>query len=151
NAVFIPKVTKITAQEEAYATVGTSLVGSGGMITKIEAAKIALAAGCHMIIAAGKGLHPLKTYEEKGHRTWFVASSTPIGARKHWIGGAIAPAGVIVVDDGAAQALKSGKSLLPAGVKSVEGHFGRGDAVLIKDMAGRELGKGLIAYSSEDA
>jgi glutamate 5-kinase len=151
NAKFIEKVNGITPEIEAMAGGVSSLMGSGGMITKIEAAKIALAAGCHMIIAAGKGEHPLKAYESGRHGTWFVASSTPARARKHWISGAIAPAGVIIVDDGAAAALASGKSLLPAGVKAAEGHFGRGDAVLIKDAQGRELGKGLIAYSSEDA
>jgi len=150
NARFIDTISAITPDIEAMAGGVGSVVGSGGMVTKIEAAKIALAAGCHMVIAAGKDLHPLKAYEESGRGTWFVASSTPIGARKHWISGAVAPAGVITVDDGAAEALKSGKSLLPAGVKSAEGHFGRGDAVIVKDLAGRELGKGLIAYSSED-
>ncbi|MBI3630945.1 MAG: glutamate 5-kinase [Candidatus Sungbacteria bacterium] len=151
NAQFISEVREVTPGIEAMAGGVVSAVGSGGMVTKIEAAKIALAAGCHMVIAPGKGLHPLAAYEKEKRGTWFVASSTPTSARKHWISGAIAPAGVIVVDDGAAAALKSGKSLLPAGVKSVEGHFGRGDAVIIRDMAGRELGKGLIAYSSEDA
>ena len=151
NAKFLGEVREITADIEAMAGISASNVGSGGMITKIEAAKIALAAGCHMVIALGKNNNPLKTYADKGHGTWFVASSNPISARKHWISGSIAPTGVIVVDDGAVTALKSGKSLLPAGVKSLEGHFGRGDAVTIKDMAGKELGKGLIAYSSEDA
>jgi glutamate 5-kinase len=89
--------------------------------------------------------------QESGTATWFIASSNPKSARKHWISGSIAPAGVIIVDDGAAEALQKGKSLLPAGVKASEGHFERGDAVLIKDTKGRELGKGLIAYSSEDA
>ncbi len=151
TARFIEKVDAITPDIEAMAGGVASAVGSGGMVTKIEAAKIALAAGCHMIIASGKTLHPIAAYEKTGHGTWFVASSTPTSARKHWISGAIAPAGVITVDDGAAAALKGGKSLLPAGVTALEGHFGRGDAVLIKDTAGRELGKGLIAYSSEDA
>jgi glutamate 5-kinase len=151
NAKFIDKVDAVTPEIEAMAGGVVSGVGSGGMVTKIEAAKIALAAGCHMVIAPGKELAPLKRYEESGRGTWFVASSNPTSARKHWISGAIAPAGVIVVDDGAATALGSGKSLLPAGVKAVEGHFGRGDAVIVKDGKGRELGKGLIAYSSEDA
>lgn len=149
-AKFIDKVVAITPEIESYGGAATSAVGSGGMVTKIEAAKIALAAGCHMIIARGHDMHPLKTYASSGHGTWFVASSTPKSARKHWISGAISPAGTIVVDAGAAAALASGKSLLPAGVKATEGHFGRGDAVIVKDAAGRELGKGLIAYSSED-
>ena len=151
NAQFIAEVPGITQDIEAMAGGAASAVGSGGMVTKIEAAKIALAAGCHMIIASGKEASPISAYDKTGRGTWFKASSTPMGARKHWIGGAIAPAGLVIVDDGAAEALKSGKSLLPAGVKSLEGHFGRGDAVVIKDLKGRELGRGLIAYSSEDA
>jgi len=150
-ARFISEVREITPDIEAMAGGATSLVGSGGMVTKIEAAKIALAAGCHMAIAPGKEPYPLRRYDESKRGTWFIASSTPVSARRHWISGAIAPAGVIVVDDGAAAALKGGKSLLPAGVKALEGHFGRGDAVIVRDMQGRELGKGLIAYSSEDA
>jgi glutamate 5-kinase len=150
DAKFISKVEAVTPEIESYAGGATSAVGSGGMITKIEAAKIALAAGCHMIIAPGHALHPLKTYAETKRGTWFVASSTPISARKHWISGSIAPQGVIIVDDGAAAALKGSKSLLPAGVVKAEGHFGRGDAVIIKDGKGVEIGKGLIAYSSED-
>lgn len=151
SAKHIPEVREITREIEGLAGASASDVGSGGMITKIEAGKIALAAGCSMAIAKGEALHPLKTLEEGGKATWFIASSTPISARKHWISGSIAPAGVIVVDDGAADALKNGKSLLPAGVTTVEGSFERGDAVTIRDARGHELGKGLIAYSSEDA
>lgn len=151
NARFIPEVLAITPEIEAMAGTSTSGVGSGGMITKIEAAKIALAAGCHMAIAAGKKIHPLRALEEGGQATWFVASSTPVNARKNWIAGSISPTGVLVVDDGAAEALAKGKSLLPAGVKNVTGNFERGDTVLIKNLQHREIGRGLIAYSSEDA
>jgi len=150
HAAFIPEVHEITAEIEAMAGTATSGVGSGGMITKLMAARIALAAGCHMAIASGKPFHALKTLEESKRGTWFIASSTPKNARKHWISGAIAPAGTVIVDVGAADALKNGKSLLPAGVTGAEGRFDRGDAVIIKDMQGRELGKGLIAYSSDD-
>ncbi|HEU5046467.1 MAG TPA: glutamate 5-kinase [Rickettsiales bacterium] len=151
NATLIQEVREITPQIIAMAGAPTSGVGSGGMITKIEAAKIALSAGCHMAIAAGKELNPLRKLEESNHCTWFIASSTPISARKNWIVGSIAPAGVIIVDDGAAQALGQGKSLLPAGVKQIEGKFERGDTVLIRNLEKKELGRGLIAYSSEDA
>ncbi len=151
NATRIAEVHEITPEIEAYAGASASEVGSGGMITKIIAAKIALAAGCNTVIASGKINHPLKALEETGHGTWFISSSTPKSARKHWISGAIAPAGVITVDDGAAEALKGGKSLLPAGVTKAEGRFERGDAVTIRDRQGRELGKGLIAYGFEDA
>jgi glutamate 5-kinase len=150
HAKLIPEVRAITPEIEAMAGVATSGVGSGGMITKIEAAKIALAAGCHMAIAAGKKLHPLRDLEQEGKATWFIASSTPISARKNWIAGSIAPTGVIVVDDGAAEALAKGKSLLAAGVKSAVGNFERGDTILIKNMQQREIGRGLVAYSSED-
>ncbi len=151
SATHIPEVHEITPTIEGLAGASASDVGSGGMITKIEAAKIALAAGCHMAIALGEALHPLRALEQGGKATWFLASSSPISARKHWISGSIAPAGTIIIDDGAVSALNNGKSLLPAGVKAVEGQFGRGDAVLIRDLQGKELGKGLIAYSSDDA
>lgn len=151
NAEFINEVTEITPDIEAMAGAATSGVGSGGMVTKIEAAKIALSAGCHMAIAEGKSLHPLKKLEKSGHATWFVAASNPISARKNWIIGSIAPTGIVIVDDGAAEALGKGKSLLPAGVKNVEGNFERGDTVLIRNSANKELGRGLTAYSTQDA
>lgn len=151
NAQHIPVVAQITKEIESLAGGSASAVGSGGMVTKLEAAKIALAAGCHMLIAHGETLHPLRALEQGGKTTWFKASSTPISARKHWISGAIAPTGVVIVDAGAAQALGQGKSLLPAGVKSVEGSFERGDAVIIRDANGQEIGRGLTAYGHEDA
>ena len=104
-----------------------------------------------MIIAQGEMLHPIMALEQGGKSTWFKANSTPVSARKHWIGGSIAPIGSVTVDNGAAQALQQGKSLLPAGVVQVEGNFGRGDAVLVRDAGGREIGRGLIAYGHEDA
>ena len=151
NAQFIPQVSEITPQIQAMAGGASSAVGSGGMVTKIEAAKIALAAGCHMIIAPGKLAHPLRACLEGGRGTWFIAQSTPRSARKHWISGSIAPMGAVVIDAGAAAALASGKSLLPAGVTSIQGLFERGDAVIVKDETGVELARGLIAYSSADA
>lgn len=151
TATHIARVEEITPAIEALAGASASDVGSGGMITKIEAGKIALAAGCHMAIAKGEALHPLKALEEGGKATWFIAPTTPARARKHWISGSLTPAGTITIDDGAAEALRNGKSLLPAGVTEVEGQFGRGDAVLIRDAQGREIGKGLIAYSRDDA
>ncbi len=150
-ATFIAQVDSITPQIEAMAGGVVSETGSGGMVTKLQAAKIALAAGCHMAIALGSPEHPVQRVIEGGRATWFVSSATPMSARKHWISGSISPSGAVVVDDGAAAALGQGKSLLPAGVKSIEGTFGRGDAVLIKDAKGAVFGKGLIAYSSADA
>lgn len=151
KAKFIPEVKDITADIEHMAGSAGSAVASGGMRTKIEAAKIATAAGCHMIIARGTEAHPLKNLMAGGKHTYFVAKGTPKSARKHWIAGSVHPAGSIIVDDGAARALASGKSLLPAGVTSVEGVFDRGDTVLIKDKTGTILGKGLSAYAAEDA
>jgi glutamate 5-kinase len=151
DATFIAEVKDITGDVERMAGGASSEVGSGGMVTKIEAAKIATSAGCSMIIARGTGLHPLKNLMQGGKHTRFTARQNPLSARKHWIAGSIHPAGSIVIDDGAVKALKSGKSLLPAGVKTIRGTFDRGDAVIIQDMNGATLGKGLIAYASEDA
>ena len=144
-------IEEITPEIEAMAG-GTIGVGTGGMISKVAAAKIATSAGCSMIIMNGHANHPIERLEKNGERhTIFKAKETPLSARKHWIAGSIHPAGSISVDDGAAMALKSGKSLLPAGVTAVEGPFDRGDAVLIRNKLGTILGKGLIAYASEDA
>ena len=150
NAKFISEVKDITPEIEAMAG-GTTGVGSGGMVTKIEAAKIALAAGCNMAIVLGKTLNPLKKFAETNCGSWFLAEVNPRNARKNWILGAIAPTGSITIDDGAKEALLKGKSLLPAGVKAVEGNFDRGDAVIVKDSSGKKIAKGLVSYSSEDA
>ncbi len=151
NARFIDEVTEITAEIEQMAGGAASGVSSGGMITKIAAAKIATASGCQVMIAKGLGEHPLRTLIQGGKHTHFMAKGTPRTARKEWIAGSLHASGTITVDDGAAGALASGKSLLPAGVVKVEGQFDRGDAVLIKNKAGKQLGKGLIAYAAEDA
>jgi glutamate 5-kinase len=126
-------------------------VGSGGMATKVLAGKIALAAGCNMCVTIGGEPHPLRRIEGGGRCTWFVAKASPKTVRKQWIAGLLQPAGTLHVDDGAAKALRAGKSLLPAGVTRVDGRFERGDAVLVRDAAGVELARGLSAYSSEDA
>jgi glutamate 5-kinase len=126
--------------------------GSGGMVTKILAAQICMAAGCNMAIAPGRQPHPLKAMLNGGTRcTWFVAADEPVAARKRWIAGSLAPKGTFTVDDGAADALRHGKSLLPAGVTAIEGRFDRGDAVVVKDSHGHELARGLSAYASKDA
>jgi glutamate 5-kinase len=123
---------------------------SGGMVTKLAAARIAMAAGCRMAIADGRGLNPLKALIAGARSTWFVPAASPPQARKGWIAGTLGLSGALVVDDGAAAALGRGKSLLPAGVVAVEGAFERGDAVLVKTRAGKKLGRGLVAYSSAD-
>jgi glutamate 5-kinase len=151
DAKFIAEVHDITPDIERMAGGSASAVGSGGMVTKLAAAKIALGAGCHMVIARGTGLHPLQALMHDGRCTRFIAKESPLSARKHWIAGSIHPAGSVVVDGGAASALHSGKSLLPAGVTAIEGLFGRGDTVLIKDAGGQVIGRGLIAYAADDA
>ena len=151
DARFIPEVSRITPEVEAMAGGSASDVGSGGMATKVLAAKIAVAAGCHMCVAAGREAHPLRRVETGGRCTWFLADGSPVAARKQWIVGMLKPTGELKVDEGAARALRTGKSLLPAGVVQVSGRFDRGDAVVVKDAAGREVARGLAAYSSADA
>jgi glutamate 5-kinase len=151
NAEHIPELRQITTEIEAMAGGAGSPFGSGGMRTKIEAAKIALAAGCYMIIGQGSAPHPIKRILNGERCTRFRAAASPKNARKHWISGSLHPVGTIVVDDGARAALLKGNSLLPAGVCTVNGVFERGDAVIIKDLRGRVLGKGLSAYSSTEA
>jgi glutamate 5-kinase len=151
HARFIPEVSVITPEIESMAGGSASDVGSGGMATKVLAGKIALAAGCNMCITVGREPHPLRRIEAGGRCTWFVAKATPKTVRKQWIAGLLKPTGTLHVDEGAAKALRGGKSLLPAGVTKVEGRFDRGDAVLVKDAAGGELARGLSAYSSDDA
>ncbi len=113
------------------------------MKTKIEAAKIALGAGTNMVITTGKVMNPLAAIAAGSKVTWFLAKSDPVTAKKRWIAGQLEPRGTLHVDAGAEQALSTGKSLLPAGVKRVDGEFGRGDAVIIRAPDGRELGRGL--------
>jgi glutamate 5-kinase len=151
NAEFIPRVLQITPAIEAMAGGVGSDMGSGGMQTKIAAAKIAVGAGCHLCISKGASQHPLKRIEEGARCTWFVPSSTPLAMRKQWIAGTLKPAGAIAVDDGAVRALLSGKSLLPAGVTRAVGRFERGDTVSIIGPDGNEVARGICAYSDSDA
>ena len=151
KAQFIPKVRAITPEIEAMGSGSASAVGRGGMTTKIAAARIAVAAGCHMLIASGHHRHPVRRIEDGERCTWFVATGTPVAARKQWIAGSLQPSGALVIDDGACRALRSGKSLLPAGVLRLQGHFGRGDTVSVLDTAGREVARGICAYSDEEA
>jgi len=151
GARLIREVRQITPDIEAMAGGAAHELSRGGMVTKIEAGKIALASGTHMVITSGKVDHPLRKLEEGAPSTWLLAPSDPVTARKRWIAGQLEPKGLIAVDAGAERALFSGKSLLPAGVTRVEGAFERGDAVVIRAADGRELGRGLIAYAREDA
>ncbi|MGO9427132.1 MAG: glutamate 5-kinase [Steroidobacteraceae bacterium] len=151
DAEFISRVLEITPAIEAMAGGVSSGMGSGGMQTKIAAAKIAVGAGCHLCIAKGASQHPLKRIEEGARCTWFVPSSTPMATRKQWIAGTLKPAGAIAVDEGAVRALMSGKSLLPAGVTRALGRFERGDTVSIIGPDGGEVARGICAYSDSDA
>lgn len=151
SAQFIPEVTRITPEIERMAGGAASAVGSGGMATKIAAAKIAVTAGCHMCVAAGREMHPLRRIEEGARCSWFYPAASPATVRKQWIAGTLKAAGEIYVDDGAASALRHGKSLLPAGVTRVTGKFERGDALVVRDREGLEIARGLSAYSSDDA
>jgi glutamate 5-kinase len=151
QAKFIPEVERITPEIEAMAGGSASDVGSGGMATKVLAAKIAVPAGCHMCVAIGHEAHPLRRIEGGARCTWFLADASPVTVRKQWIAGMLKPAGALHVDLGAAKALRGGKSLLPAGITRIEGRFDRGDALVVRDPDGLEIARGLAAYSSEDA
>ncbi|MEP4769402.1 MAG: glutamate 5-kinase [Roseibium sp.] len=151
DAVFLPEVSRITPDIEAMAGSAGSELSRGGMKTKIDAGKIATAAGTSMVITSGKELNPLNRLNEGSRATWFPALATPASARKAWIGGTLEPSGAIKLDAGAVKALKSGKSLLPAGVTAVEGGFTRGDAVKVLDPDAGIIGRGLIAYDADEA
>jgi glutamate 5-kinase len=151
TAQFIADIPSITPEIERMAGAAASAIGSGGMATKIAAARIAVAAGCHMCIAVGREMHPIRRIESGARCSWFYPSASPTTVRKQWIAGALKPAGEIYVDEGAAAALGRGKSLLPAGVTRVLGAFERGDALIVRDPAGVEIARGLSAYSSADA
>lgn len=150
DARHIPVVHSLTPQIEAMAGGSGSAVGTGGMVTKLQAVKIAHAAGCHTWIGAGRPLHPLRALQTQGGGTWFTASATPASARKRWIGGTVNPTGTLTVDAGAERALAQGNSLLAVGVVAVAGDFDKGEAVRILSQSGRLLGKGLVSYDAAE-
>ena len=147
----VPRVERITPEIEAMAGAAGSGLSRGGMLTKIEAGKIATAAGTHMVIASGHLDHPLRAIEDGARCTWFLSAGNPIRARKKWIAGSLEPKGTLIIDAGAVAALRRGNSLLPVGVVRIEGGFARGDAVIIRGPDGVEIGRGLCAYDAEDA
>jgi glutamate 5-kinase len=151
TARFIREVRQITPEIEAMAGHSASQLGSGGMRAKILAARIAVAAGCHMCIAAGGHPHPLRRIEEGAECTWFLPSATPAAARKQWIAGTLRPSGALIIDDGALRALFEGRSLLPAGVTGARGRFDRGDTVSVFTAEGLEVARGIVAYADADA
>ena len=154
-AAHIPVVETLTPQIEAMAGGANAAagVGTGGMATKLAAARIAHGAGCATLITLGRrdDVGPLQAVEDGARATLFTPNATPAAAYKQWIAGALSPQGALVVDAGAADALKRGKSLLPAGLCGVEGAFDKGDAVWIKDAGGRLIAKGLASYGAKDA
>lgn len=151
NAKLVPLVPRITPEIEAMAGSSGSELSRGGMRTKIEAGKIATAAGVHMVIASGRVEHPLQRIADGATCTWFLTPANPVTARKKWIAGSLEPKGTLTIDAGAVAALRRGTSLLPAGVIRVDGAFARGDAVIIRGPDGAEIGRGLVAYDAEDA
>ncbi|MEO8465421.1 MAG: glutamate 5-kinase [Gammaproteobacteria bacterium] len=151
NARYVEEVTEFTRELVDMAGGPGSSHGSGGMRTKIEAARIAMGAGCRMCIATGRVARPISVLLGGGKATWFLPSATPGAARKQWIAGTLKPKGAVRVDAGAERALLGGRSLLPAGVTGVDGQFERGDAVSVLAADGRELARGLVAYSGDEA
>ncbi len=151
GAKLIPLVERVTPEIEAMAGTSGSELSRGGMVTKIEAAKIATTGGIHMVIASGRIEHPLRAIADGATCTWFLTPANPVTARKKWIAGSLEPKGTLVIDAGAVAALRRGTSLLPVGVIKVEGAFTRGDAVIVRGPDGAEIGRGLVAYDAEDA
>ena len=151
QARFIPVVERITPEIEAMAGAAASELSRGGMRTKLDAGKIATAAGAAMIIASGTRTNPLAAIDKGERFTLFRPSTHPVKGYKTWIAGNLEPAGRLTIDAGAVGALLSGKSLLAAGVRRVTGNFSRGDTVAILDADGIEIARGLVAYDAADA
>lgn len=150
QAQFLEIIASITPEIEAMAGGAASELSRGGMRTKIDAGKMATGAGCAMIIASGKVDHPLSALGEGARFSWFAPSTTPVTARKTWIAGQLLPSGSLTIDAGAETALRSGKSLLPAGVRDVTGSFSRGDTIAILSANGREIARGLAGYDADE-
>tara|TARA_B110000438_G_scaffold63613_1_gene64111 strand:- start:4366 stop:5517 length:1152 start_codon:yes stop_codon:yes gene_type:complete len=148
SAKLIKEVKNINVDIEQLATNHTSEYGTGGMKTKIDAAKICQLSGCKMAIANGLPTRPIKKIMEKNNCTWFLPKISKLDARKKWIISSISPKGELVIDDGAKQALNKGKSLLAAGIKKVSGNFNKGDHIKIVDKENKERARGLSSFSS---
>lgn len=151
NAKRFDRIAAITPEIQAMAGDAGTELSKGGMVTKLDAAKIATEAGTVMAITSGHALNPLRALFAGGAATWFDAKDNPVTARKKWIAGQMEFSGSLVVDEGAARALASGKSLLPVGVRESRGEFYRGDVVSIVNLQGKELGCGIVSYDAADA
>ena len=141
-------VKEINQNIKNYASKKENIYGSGGMKTKIDAAKICQLAGCYMAIANGNFINPIKKMIVDNKCTWFIPKISKLDARKQWIIGSISPKGEVIIDNGAEKALENGKSLLPAGVVKINGNFEKGDHILVKNLDGVECGRGLSSFSS---
>ncbi len=150
NAKLIPQIKNINENIEKISTSSTSEHGTGGMKTKIDAAKICQLSGCYMAIANGLINRPIKNILSTNLCTWFIPKISKLDARKKWIISSISPKGQIVIDDGALSALKSGKSLLAAGIKKVNGQFRKGDHIRILDKNMVEFARGLSSFTSDE-
>ena len=151
NATLIEEVTEISTEIETMAGPANSKISSGGMVTKIEAAKISMNAGCHMIICDGRLDNPLLKLEENEKAfSWFKAKDHPLNSRKQWISGALDAKGKIIIDNGATQAIKKGFSILPAGILKTEGNYEKGDLIKIIDQNETFIGTGLTHFNNSE-
>ena len=148
NSQLIKEIKNIDSDIEKIATKSIGQYGTGGMKTKIEAAKICQLAGCYMVISNGNYINPIKKIIKDKKCTWFLPKVSKLDARKQWIIGSVAPKGEIYIDAGAAKAISNGKSLLPAGIKKIIGFFNKGDHILVKDQNNKECARGLVSFSS---
>jgi glutamate 5-kinase len=153
NARHVPHIASITDEVEAWAGGASTMgLGSGGMRTKIAAAKIASSFGCATLIASGHAQNPLAQFQSGEARATVIdAAGSPAKAYKQWIAGTLVPSGSVTVDEGAVKALASGKSLLPSGVRAIDGTFERGVCLRILGPSGREVARGITAYTSREA
>ncbi|ENN93271.1 glutamate 5-kinase [Bartonella bovis] len=151
NAEFVPFIPSITSDIEKMAGGSDSLLSRGGMKTKLDAGKIANSSGTAMVITSGKRINPLSALDKGKRSSFFAPSKKPVNAWKTWISGNLDPSGILTIDQGAVKALKSGKSLLAAGVVAVKGVFSRGDTVAIVDESGVEIARGLVSYDKDEA
>ena len=150
NKKIIKEVSNVDEKIYSFVKNKKNYYGSGGMKTKLEAAKICMNAGCYMAIANGKHINPLSKLLKENICTWFLPKVSTLDARKKWIISSIGSNGKIYIDNGALRALRNGKSLLSAGITKVEGTFSKGDNILIVDNDGKESARGLTSFSSEE-
>ncbi len=150
NAKLIKEIKNIDSKIENFSSKSTSEYGTGGMKTKIDAAKVCQVSGCYMAIANGLIKRPIKNILENNSGTWFLPKVSKLDARKKWIISSISPKGEIIIDDGALNALKNGKSLLAAGIRKVSGKFVKGDHVRILDRNNKEFARGLSSFTSDE-